>query len=198
MTEQTLPPLSRRERKKLETRNRILSSALTLFSRQSYDQVRVEDICEAADISNATFFAYFPTKASLITGFGADLLRQIRNRLNEFDVDSGESLELLRVIYFDEWADHRGLLKKVFSSSDSPEGAALAAAGSELIALVAEIIERGQSDEQLSSRFQAPLVAQCLVAGWRSVMIDFVTNGDAQQMTKNNREVLDIIMEGAA
>jgi len=86
----------------------------------------------------------------------------------------------------------------VFSSSDSPEGAALAAAGSELIALVAEIIERGQSDEQLSSRFQAPLVAQCLVAGWRSVMIDFVTNGDAQQMTKNNREVLDIIMEGAA
>ena len=198
MTEEKLQPLSRRERKKLETRNRILSSALTLFSEQGYDQVRIGEICEAADISNATFFAYFPTKASLISGFGADLLLQIRERLAEFEVDAGESLELLRIIYFDEWADHRGLLKKVFSSAETPEGAAIAAAGSELISLVSEIIEQGQAAGELSSRFQARLVAQCLVAGWRSVMIDFVDNGDAAQMTENNRQILDIVMEGAS
>lgn len=198
MTEQQTAPLSRRERKKRETWNRILTAALKLFVERGYDQVRIEEICNDADISNATFFAYFPTKASLITGFGSALLHQVRNRLNEFDGASpDESLELLRVIYFDEWAGHRNWLQKVFVNTDSAEAAAIAAADSDLVDLVVEIIESGQKTKHFKTEFKPQLVAQCLVAGWRSVMVRFVEDGNADLMTENNREVLDIVLEGA-
>jgi AcrR family transcriptional regulator len=51
-----------RERKKAKTRTAIQEHALRLFREQGYDQTTVELICEAAEVSESTFYRYFPTK----------------------------------------------------------------------------------------------------------------------------------------
>lgn len=60
----------RRERKKRETRERILLAATDLFRRRGFEATTVEEIAEAADISRATLFNYFPHKAALVSELG--------------------------------------------------------------------------------------------------------------------------------
>jgi len=64
--EQSSTRLSRRERRKLEMRGRILEAARELFSEQGFLETRVADVCERADIAQKTFFNHFPTKLDLL------------------------------------------------------------------------------------------------------------------------------------
>jgi AcrR family transcriptional regulator len=66
------PELGRRERKKLETRRALASAALHLAADRGPDQVTIEDIAEAADVSVRTFFNYFSSKEEAIIGWDAD------------------------------------------------------------------------------------------------------------------------------
>jgi AcrR family transcriptional regulator len=59
-------PLGLRERKKAKTRAAIQAHALQLFRRQGYAATTVDQIAEAAEISQSTFFRYFPTKEDLL------------------------------------------------------------------------------------------------------------------------------------
>jgi AcrR family transcriptional regulator len=59
-------PEGLRERKKARTRHAIQASALALFRRQGYDATTVEQILDAADVSETTFYRYFPTKKDLV------------------------------------------------------------------------------------------------------------------------------------
>jgi AcrR family transcriptional regulator len=58
--------LGRRERKKAQTREAIQQNAMRLFRLQGYSATTIEQIAEAADISQTTFFRYFPTKEDTV------------------------------------------------------------------------------------------------------------------------------------
>ncbi|MDF3140833.1 MULTISPECIES: TetR family transcriptional regulator [unclassified Streptomyces] len=51
-----------RERKKQRTREALLRTALELFTTQGYEGTTVDDIAEAVDVSQRTFFRYFAGK----------------------------------------------------------------------------------------------------------------------------------------
>jgi AcrR family transcriptional regulator len=55
-----------RERKKQRAREAISKAAITLFLREGYDEVSVAQVAEAAEVSKATVFNYFPTKEDLV------------------------------------------------------------------------------------------------------------------------------------
>jgi AcrR family transcriptional regulator len=58
--------LGLRERKKLETRLAIQDQALRLFVANGYAATTVDQVAEAAGVSPATFFRYFPTKEDAV------------------------------------------------------------------------------------------------------------------------------------
>lgn len=64
---ETEKELGRRERKRLETEQRIEHSALTLILERGLD-ITVDQIAEAADVSPRTFFNYFPSKEDAFIG----------------------------------------------------------------------------------------------------------------------------------
>src|SRR5438309_1930906 len=55
-----------RERKKARTRAEIQRHALRLFRRQGYEATTISQIAEAAEVSESTFFRYFPTKEDVV------------------------------------------------------------------------------------------------------------------------------------
>jgi len=109
------PNAGRRERRRLETRERLFRAALDLFARRGFLETTVEDITEAADVGKGTFFNYFPTKEHVLATFGAQRIAAIERGLErartgpvlpvleELAVDlagqSRESPALLRAIY---------------------------------------------------------------------------------------------------
>lgn len=57
----------RRERRRLETREKIFRAAMGLFAERGFFQTTTEDITEAADVGQGTFFNYFPTKQHVLS-----------------------------------------------------------------------------------------------------------------------------------
>lgn len=59
--------MSRRDRRRAETRERLYSAAVRLLSEVEFDAVTVEMITEAADVGKGTFFNYFSNKEAVIS-----------------------------------------------------------------------------------------------------------------------------------
>jgi AcrR family transcriptional regulator len=72
MADTEVEELGRRERKKLETHRALASAALRLASAKGPDQVTIEEIADAADVSVRTFFNYFSSKEEAIIGRDAE------------------------------------------------------------------------------------------------------------------------------
>jgi AcrR family transcriptional regulator len=98
----TVPPVSRRDRKKAATRQAIADAALQLFLEHGYDQVGIRDIADAADVSTATVFKHFSGKEALVFDQDQDreseLIAAVRER------PSGQGiLDALRQHVLDAW-----------------------------------------------------------------------------------------------
>lgn len=81
---ETQGSLSRRDRKKRETRRTIRRVALDLALETGVESLTVEEIAEASDVSTRTFFNYFSCKENALVGdatlVSADLRELIKNR----------------------------------------------------------------------------------------------------------------------
>lgn len=55
-----------RERKKAAQHSRLLVAAVELFRTEGYEQTRMEQIAQRADVSPPTLYSYFPTKQALL------------------------------------------------------------------------------------------------------------------------------------
>ncbi|MEQ8935402.1 MAG: TetR/AcrR family transcriptional regulator [Amphiplicatus sp.] len=188
--------LSRRERKKLETRLKILDAALTLMAERGYDGVRVEEICEQADVANATFFLHFRTKAALISAFNEQVSQKIAERLEGFNLPAIDKLELLRALMLDEWSRHSELLRAIVKEAAAQDAASLADSSSSLVSLVSQIVAEGQQSGEFTTEFEVALVAQCLISTWRATTLQWAVTGDARAARRANRQALDLVLNG--
>ncbi len=190
------PPMSRRERKKQETRMRILNEAITLMAARGYNDVKIDEIAQAADVANATFFLHFPTKAALLTAFNEQVSQMISERLEEFTLGPVEQLEVMRAIILDEWGRHRELLLQIMADAAAQSGEAMISASAELLKQARDIIARGQADGVFSQHFEAGVVGDCLIAMWRMAMLEAAGPGGIERAAQVSRQSLDLILSG--
>jgi AcrR family transcriptional regulator len=108
-TSSTTP--GRRERKKAATRKALADAALALFLERGFDQVTVAEVAEAADVSIATLFKYFPSKEALLfdrdTDREAELVAAVRDRAPEVSII--DALQSFLVSRIDAGSDGRNI-----------------------------------------------------------------------------------------
>src|ERR1700751_5857088 len=64
------PMAGLRERKKARLRQQIVETALHLFRQRGYENTRIDDIVHTLEISQPTFFRYFPSKDAVLREVG--------------------------------------------------------------------------------------------------------------------------------
>ena len=83
-------PVSRRERKKQETRQALRREALRLFGERGFDATTIQDITDAADVAPRTFFLHFGSKEDVLLGDARDGVAafegMLRDRPDDEDV----------------------------------------------------------------------------------------------------------------
>ncbi len=62
----SVPPVGRRERKRQETRQALMATAIKLFDSRGYDDVTVVDIADSVDMDASTFFRHFGSKEAVL------------------------------------------------------------------------------------------------------------------------------------
>lgn len=75
--------VSRRERKKEETKERIVEAALALFRKRGVEATTVEEICDKADVAKGTFFNYFPRKEAVFGYLSEQWVSEAEQKLGE-------------------------------------------------------------------------------------------------------------------
>ncbi|MFE9780399.1 TetR/AcrR family transcriptional regulator [Streptomyces sp. NPDC005775] len=91
-----------RERKKIQTRRRLLAEATRLFGERGFDQVSVAEIAEAADVSKMTVFNYFDSKEDLVLApmeeHIGEVAQAVRDRVPGESAVSGTRRQFLAAI----------------------------------------------------------------------------------------------------
>jgi AcrR family transcriptional regulator len=73
--------LNRRERKKQETKQKIIKIAMYLFRKNGFDSTSMEQISEDVDISKATLYNYFPVKEAIISEYWQNNVKELKLQL---------------------------------------------------------------------------------------------------------------------
>ena len=91
--------LGLRERKKNRQRRQIIDTSIKLFRKHGFENTRVDDIVQALEISQPTFFRYFPSKDAVLREVGERGFACIRDRLRSELSTNASTAERLRRLY---------------------------------------------------------------------------------------------------
>ena len=167
-----------RERKRRRTFKAIHDAALRLFEERGYGAVTVADIAEAADVSRATVFAYYPAKEDIVAGDARFAIEGLEAQLARPDVPVVESMrEWLRTLV--GWMEPDIVLQRRLAE-DVP---AVAAARSRLRRDIEAVIAAALTREMGSAD---PLVPR-LVAGSLASALSVVEQEAAARMEHGDR-----------
>ena len=172
------PDLSRRERRKLELRGRILERAADLFARHGFSRTTVSEICDQADVAQKTFFNHFPSKQDLfreLAGLGLEsVLLHIETARKEGRTTRERLERFFSVVA--ENATHRELLTDmvhaVHESADKSEHAR------KFHDAFGAIIQDGLSAGDVTRRHDAETLTEMILGAYYVLMFSFANLDD--------------------
>ncbi|HKV04838.1 MAG TPA: TetR/AcrR family transcriptional regulator [Candidatus Acidoferrales bacterium] len=88
-----------RERKKVRLRQQIIDTSIRLFRKRGYENTRIDDIVQILEISQPTFFRYFPSKDAVLREVGRRGYACIKDHLETELSSRTSTAERLRRMY---------------------------------------------------------------------------------------------------
>ncbi|MGD8398879.1 MAG: TetR/AcrR family transcriptional regulator [Anaerolineae bacterium] len=195
------PTLSRRERKKLETRQALLEAAWTLFRARGFDDTTVQEITEQAGVAKGTFFNYFPSKDGL---WGELALWRFSQLHEALDVDRGAPaspvarIGLLFRLLYEQMLDDWQVLQQAFAARFGNPHPAQHPTKRRLTGLLTELVKEAQACGEVRADVEAEVVSDLiLVAHIRQLALCIHGQG-APPPVGHSERVIEMLMEGLA
>lgn len=194
--------LSRRERKKEETKERIFKAAFALFKRQGVDATTVDEICEKADVAKGTFFNYFPHKEAVFGYLGEEWFAQAEGESAEILAHQGKVGPQL-IAMFAELAtfyeDEPSLAKYVLGEWMQNQHTGLDEMCERWDELALRLIKKLQTNGELRSDEPAERLARVMQDIHQGAILEYVASPKPPYSLKNElRRRLTLAIEGLA
>lgn len=196
MVEQTI---SLRERKKQETRQRILDVSVDLFQTQGFRRTSVDEIAARANVSRGTCFNYFPNKESILREIATRELEQLQ-QLAEDDRASSPVATIRHVMHrlVADTLPYLRVTRYVFLEAllyPSNENAFHVRLGSILGRLVQNAQDRGEIRADLSPAG----VVHAITGTYLAVIFEHIAHHeDTPDANASVERIIDMIFEGIA
>lgn len=193
--------LSRRERKKQETRQRLMEAALRLFREHGYDAATVEQIAEAADVAKGTFFNYFETKEAILPALFEWRLQELAAALSpEHGAPDSPVARIklaLRLMASDPLAD-RALAEQLFAAMAQQRQVPEAAPAQPLIDLLAAQVCQAQEAGEIRADLDAVYLACVLRALFFQQMMLWHCGYRQAPLPQALDATVDLLLDGIA
>jgi AcrR family transcriptional regulator len=193
--------VGRRERKKLETKERLLDCAVALFAERGYDATTMDDIGECGDVARATVFNYFARKEDIVAEVFGRRRAEIAKLIAEAEVSSSSTTDRLR---------HALLGWARLYEADPPTGRAMVRAwlraggpllpdASESAHLFADLVRAGQKAGDLRTDLDADAAGLLILDTYLGVLFRWVSDEDGQAgFEESLNTALDLVLSGLA
>jgi AcrR family transcriptional regulator len=164
-----------RERKKVRLRQQIIDTSIRLFRKRGYENTRVDDIVQILEISQPTFFRYFPSKDAVLREVGRRGFACIKERLETELSSSASTAERLREMYdgmAKETESDRPLWRAVILSGamDPVRSPEMRQPEEIAVSLLREILAEGQKRGEITRAFPVDHLAEFMEGLYSTVV----------------------------
>ena len=194
--------LGLRERKKAKLRQQIIDTSIRLFRKHGYENTRVEDIVQILEISQPTFFRYFPSKDAVLREVGRRGFSCIKEHLETQLSSDATTAERLRRMYEGmarEVESDRPLWRAVVLSAAMdpvrspemrrPEGIA--------VSLLREILAEGQKRGEVTKAFPVAHLAEFMEGLYTTVVRRWAVDlSGPHSLSERVRSALEFFLKG--
>jgi AcrR family transcriptional regulator len=168
-----------RERKKVRLRQQIIDTSIRLFRKRGYENTRIDDIVQILEISQPTFFRYFPSKDAVLREVGRRGFACTKEHLEVELSSSASTAERLREMYqamAQEVESDRPLWRAVVLSGamDPVRSPEMRQAEERVNSLLREILVEGQKRGEITSAFPVVHLAEFMRALYTTLVRHWV------------------------
>ena len=192
---------------KSDKRTRIINAALTVFSRDGFQNSKIEDIARAADIGKGTLYEYFSSKDELFlevfTSFKESVLSKYWVVLDDGD-DPLSQLKKMAIICAEICADEKTEMKFLaqfsFECLSRKEGNKLSELlneyNEEIAALISGIIKEGIEDGLLKP-LDVAILSKNYADALFGMLMRYQLSGDKISLLASSQLLFDVFLKGA-
>ena len=192
---------------KSDKRTRIINAALTVFSRDGFQNSKIEDIARAADIGKGTLYEYFSSKDELFlevfTSFKESVLSKYWVVLDDGD-DPLSQLKMMAIICAEICADEKTEMKFLaqfsFECLSRKEGNKLSELlneyNEEIAALISGIIKEGIEDGLLKP-LDVAILSKNYADALFGMLMRYQLSGDKISLLASSQLLFDVFLKGA-
>lgn len=192
-----------RERKKARLRQQIIDTSIRLFRKRGYEDTRVEDIVQILEISQPTFFRYFPSKDAVLREVGRRGFSCIKEHLETELSSNASTEERLKHMYEDmarEVESDRPLWRAVVLSGamDPVRSPEMRRPEEVTVSLLREILAEGQKRKEITKRFPVAYLAEFMEGLYMAIVRRWAVNlSGPQDLSDRVRSAVEFFLAGA-
>lgn len=196
---------SRLERKKEETKKKIITVAMDLFKKQGFDSTTMDQIAGEADIAKGTIYLHFPVKEAIISEYVKAYLNEGAPRIIEAMLELPDTRSRLICFYaksreFGEKHLTRDLNWRymLYRLQIIGEAVRNQEQRSGLSGILAQIIELGQQKGEIRKDIPAQVLAVQLQSSNFLTHMVWLADPDQFPLTERMALNIDLFLQGAA
>jgi AcrR family transcriptional regulator len=196
------PDVGLRQRKKARLRQQIIDTSIKLFRKRGYEETRVDDIVQVLEISQPTFFRYFPSKDAVLREVGERgydcVCKRLRSELST-KASTDERLHRLYITMAREVEGDKKMWQAVVLSGamDPVRSAELRGHEEAAVSLLREILTQGQKRGEVTRAFPVVHLAEFMEGLYNTVVRQWAVDlTGPHKLTDRVRSAVEFFLRG--
>jgi AcrR family transcriptional regulator len=192
-----------RERKKARLRQQIIDTSIRLFRKRGYESTRVEDIVQVLEISQPTFFRYFPSKDAVLREVGRRGFACIKEHLESELSSKASTADRLRRMFeamAKEVEADRPLWRAVVLSGamDPVRSPEMRRPEETAVSLLREVLAEGQARGEITRAFPVTHLAGYMEGLYTTAVRRWAVNlAGTQSLSERVHNAVEFFLRGA-